>query len=171
MAGKPYIKLDANANLAEQLATVVSTGSANDGDIVALDPSGHLDISVLPTGVGPQTKVIPASEAITGPALVNVWDSTGQKIRAADKATANAGKEANGFVLASVSSGANGTVYFEGEISGLTGLTPGAKYYLGTAGAPTASATTTSGEALQYIGTATSATSIDFEPARPIIRA
>ena len=172
MAAKKYLQLDPTTSIqTEKAATVVSSGSGNDGDIVALDSNGKLDISVLPTGVGPQTKTISASEALTGPSLVNVWNSTGQKVRLADASTANAGKIAHGFVLASVASGANATVYFEGEISGLSGLTPGTTYYLGTSGAPTATPTTTAGQSLQRIGVATSATTIDFEAGEPIIRA
>jgi 3-oxoacyl-[acyl-carrier protein] reductase len=53
------------------------------------------------------------------------------KVRKAD-ATA-VGKEANGYVLASVTSGDAATVYFDDEITGLTSLTPGARYYLSAA--------------------------------------
>lgn len=171
MAAKKYLNIDTNNNIAEKAATVVTTGSSNEGDLVALDSSGKLDPSVLPTGVGPQTKTIAASEALTGPCFVNVWNSTGQKVRYADCTAVDASKEAHGFILASVASAANATVYFEGEASGFSGRTPGAKQYLGTTGQPTETGTTTTGQALQYLGVATSTTTIDFEPGRPVIRA
>lgn len=174
MAAKKYITLSDSAVtgvLSEKAATVVSTGGSNDGDLVALDASGKLDLSVLPTGVGPTTKTIATSEAVAAGSIVNIWDSTGQKVRLADASAASAGKVAMGFVLAAAASGANATVYFEGEITGLSGLTPGTAMYLGTAGALTATPTTTAGQVLQRVGYATSPTTVDFEPGEPIIRA
>lgn len=113
------------------------------------------------------SKTIAASEDITAPALVNVHNSSGAKVRKAD-ATA-AGKEANGFILASVLSGANATVYFEGPMTGLSSLTPGARYYLHTTpGAVTSAAPSTSGNIVQPIGVAVSATEIDFEAGQSV---
>jgi hypothetical protein len=97
-----------------------------------------------------------------------VWDDSGTlKIRKADATTA--GKEANGYVLASVSSGAEGTVYFEQVITGLSGLTLGAVYYLSTtAGAITTTAPSGSGNVVQRIGRAVSTTEVLFQPQEPI---
>ena len=33
-------------------ATVVSAGAGNAGDVVGLDATGKIDVSVLPTGIG-----------------------------------------------------------------------------------------------------------------------
>ncbi|MGH7291080.1 MAG: hypothetical protein ACREJT_07725, partial [Myxococcota bacterium] len=102
---------------------------------------------------------------------VSVWNDSGtQKVRKAD-ATA-AGKEATGFVLAGAASGANATVFFEGTNTQLSGLTPGARYYLDTtAGAVVDTPPTGSGNVVQFIGTAVSATEISFEPDAGIILA
>lgn len=171
MANK-YLGIDSNGNTAEVEGTVASGGSGNAGELVALDASGKLDTTVLPTGVGPQTKLIASSENMTAPAIVNIHNSTGQKARYADASTAAAAKQAHGFILASVVSPADATVYFEGEISGFVGLTPGAVYYLSdtTPGGVVDTPVTTAGRILQRIGVATSDTTIDFEPAAPIIR-
>jgi hypothetical protein len=145
-------------------ATVSSAGAANAGDIVALDTDGYLSLSVLPTGVGPDTKTIVASETLTAGNLVNIWNDSGTpKVRKAD-ATA-AGKEADGFILTSVDSAANALVYFEGVITGLTSLTVGARYYLNTtAGGITTTPGSSAGNVLQYVGRAISATELSFEP-------
>ena len=90
------------------------------------------------------------------------------------KADANAvAKAAVGFVLASVANAATGTVYFEGSITGLTGLTPGATYFLSGAatGAITTTIPTAAGSIVQQVGVATSATTLTFEAGEPIVRA
>lgn len=164
MPAKKYVSVTAG-ELTETAATVASAGAADDGKIVALDASGRLDNSVMPVGVGPDTKTILTSEALVAGDWVNIHDATGARARKAD---ASNGREAHGFVLSAFGSGAAATVYFEGTNTGLSGLTPGAKIYLGTAGAGTATPPTTATHISQRIGTALSATEVSFEPQRPI---
>ena len=166
-----FVKVGAAGLLTEQAAINQSTGVADANKIPATDANGRLHESFLPVGVGAATKVITASEALTAPCLVNIHNSGGQKVRYADSTTAAAGRAAHGFILQSVASGANATVYFEGEISGLTGLTPGAPLFLGaTNGTLTATPPTTEGHCLQMVGVATSPTTADFEKTAPVIR-
>lgn len=158
-----------SGRLKEIVALVTSSGAGDAGKIVATDGSGKLDSSLMPVGVGAATKTIEASETLASSDVVNVWDDSGTvKVRKAD-ATA-VGKEANGFVLAGVTSGQNATVYFDDELTGLSGLTPGTRYYLSAAtpGAITATAPSTAGNVVQHIGTAVSTSSIIFAPDTPI---
>ena len=144
-------------------ATVVSAGSGDAGEIVALDSSGKLDVSVLPTGVGPNVKLILASENIGAGKYVNIYDNAGtENVRLADNSNS---REAHGFLLDAVTSGNNATVYFEGTNNDLSGLTPGARQYLGTAGGVTATPPTFAGGAQisQLVGNAISATEIDTD--------
>lgn len=153
----------------EIVALVTSAGAGDAGKIPALDNTGKLDMSLMPTGIGEASKTLNASEAISAPALVNVWNDGGTaKVRKAD--ATSEGKEANGFILASVAENAAATVYFADEITGLTGLTPGARLFLSAAtpGAPTATAPSGSGNVVQCIGVAVSTTSIMFQPVSPI---
>ncbi|MGH8443835.1 MAG: hypothetical protein ACREVL_01155 [Solimonas sp.] len=152
-------------------ALVVSTGAGDADKLIATGADGRIDSSVLPVGIGADTKVIAASETLSAGNYVSVWNDSGtQKVRKAD-ATA-AGKEATGFVLAGAASGANATVFFEGTNTQLSGLTPGARYYLDTtAGAVVDTPPTGSGNVVQFIGTAVSATEISFEPDAGIILA
>ncbi len=161
MAQKP-IQLVAG-KLTQVEATVVSTGAADAGEIVALDSSGKIDVSVLPTGVGPNVKLVLASEAIGAGKYVNIYDNGGTpNVRLADNSN---GREAHGFVKDAVASAANATVYFEGTNDDLSSLTPGARQYLGTAGGVTATPPTFAGGATihQLVGSAISATEIDTD--------
>jgi hypothetical protein len=166
MADK-YIKNNAG-QLAEVEATVSSTGATEAGKIVALDGSGKLDVSTLPSGIGATTKVAATTENLSAGNLVNLFNDSGTiKARKAD---ASNGRRAMGFVLTGVTSPNNATVYLDGTITGLTGLTPGAAYYLSgaTAGAASATAPSTAGYISQEIGIALSATEINFEEQQPI---
>lgn len=146
-------------------AIVTSAGEVDAGKIPALDASGRISQTMMPVGIGPDTKNIVASEALAAGDLVNIWDNAGTpNVRKADASTS--GKEAVGFVLAGVTSGAIATVYFEGTITGLTGLTAGTRYYLSatTPGQTTTTAPATTGQVVQYVGRAVSSTELSFEP-------
>lgn len=102
-----------------------------------------------------------ATENIPAASLVNVWASSGAKLRLATNASV--GLPADGFVLNSIASAATGPFYGPGSIiTGLSGLTPGSRYYLGAAGAITA--TIPSAGVLQEVGVAISATRLLFNP-------
>lgn len=169
MAGKKYLQLG-TAGMEEVAATDSSAGAGDATKIVALDASGKIALNMMPSGIGPATKSLVASEAITAPALVNIWnDASVAKIRKADAAT---NKPANGFILASVASAASAEVYFEGEVTGLSGLVAGKLWLSSTVpGATQTTIPTTAGHIAQSVGWATSATTMDFEAGDPITRA
>ena len=168
MPAKKFLRLVAGV-FTEVAATVTSAGAGSDGDLVALDSSGRLDNSVMPVGIGADTKTIAASEALAAGDWVNVWNSTGAKVRKADATTA--GKEAHGFVLAAVSSGANALVYFEGTNTQVSGQTPGPVYLQTTAGTGGATIPSASGNVVQNLGVALSATEVNFERGTPVVLA
>lgn len=146
-----------------------SAGAADSGKVVALDASGRIDNTMMPVGIGADTATITTSEALAAGDFVNVWNSTGAKVRKADATTA--GKEAHGFVLAAFGSGVAATVYFEGTNTAVSGLTPGPQFLSITAGTAQAAAPTASGNVVQRLGVATSATSLNFEGLQPIVLA
>lgn len=161
MAQKPLQLV--NGKITQVEATVVSAGAGDAGELVALDSSGKIDVSVLPTGLGPNVKLILASENIGAGKYVNIFDNTGTpNVRLADNSNS---REAHGFLLDAVTSGSNATVYFEGTNNDLSGLTSGARQFLGTAGGVTATPPTFAGGATisQLVGTAISATEIDTD--------
>ena len=156
----------------ESVESIASTaGAADAGKLIVTSGDGKLDASLMPTGLAADTLMVVASETLSAGDFVNVWDDAGTaKVRKADASMA--GKEADGFVVSAVTSGQSGLVYFEGRNSGLTGLTLGARYYLSTSpGATTSTAPAGSGNVVQYLGRATTATSLVFEGTDGIILA
>lgn len=149
----------------EVSAVSTSTGAPDAGKIPELDGAGKIAASMMPTGVGADTQTIPASENLSAGDFVNVWNDAGTtKCRKADATTA--GKEANGFVLAAFTSGQSAAVYLDGSNTGVTGLTPGARYYLSAVapGQATATAPSGSGNVVQFLGVAVSASRLSFHP-------
>ena len=168
MAAKKFLSL-IGGRFKEVIGVIVSTGASSDGALVALDAAGKLDASVMPAGIGANTVTATATEALAASDLVNVYDNSGvASVRKAD-ATVE-GKECNGFVKSAFANAAAVTVYGPGSVmTGLTGLTAGARQYLATtAGARVAVAPSGSGNVVQKIGDAMSTTSIAFEPEEPI---
>lgn len=164
-----YLQLG-TSGFPEEVAFIdTSAGAADAGKGLALDATGKLSSTVLPAGLGADSKTITAGEALSAGNLVYL-DATGKALKADANAIA---KAAVGFVLASVANAASGTVYFEGTITGLAGLTPGAPYFLSASatGGVTATAPTGAGQIVQRIGFAVSATEINFEAGEPIKRA
>ena len=140
-------------------ATVISSGVANAGDVLALDSTGKIDTSVLPVGVGPDVKVMETTEDLTAGSYVNIFLSAGvQKARLAD---ASNDRPAHGFVKEAFLTGASASVYFEGANDDLASLTIGARYYLQTGG--TISATPRTTGLHQFVGIAISATEINTD--------
>ena len=169
MAAQKTLQL-VTGRITQVAANTTSAGAGDDGKIVALDAAGRISSTMMPVGVSADTSSITASGSLAAGDLVNIFDSSGVKARKADASTS--GKEADGFVLDAFSDTTSAIVYFEGKITGLTGLTIGARYYLSaTAGLATATAPSGSGQVVQYIGRAISATEISFEPSEGVVLA
>ena len=169
MPAKKFLRLISGV-LTEVVGVPASGGAVNDGDIPALDAAGRLDVSMMPTGVGPEVKVAVASEALAAGDIVSFWNNTGTiNVRKADGSAA--GKPAHGFVLAAFASSASATVYLPSQINNQkSGLTPGATYWLDvtTPGAITATPPTGAGKVSQVVGVALSATELNFVPLHPV---
>ena len=149
-------------------STTSSVGAGDSGKLAALDAAGRLDESMMPVGIGADTSSIATSENLAAGDLVNIYNDGGTaKARKADATTA--GKEAHGFVLDAVTSPANATVYFEGPNTSVTGLTPGVQYLTTTAGTSSTTAPSGSGNIVQRVGFATSATNLNFQSNQPIV--
>ena len=165
-AGKIVATNDAGI-LDDTLVNTTTTGGApNAGKRVQLNGSGVLDISVFPSGLGDETEVFPASEALSAGDCVNKWNDAGTvKVRKAD----TNGKPADGYVKAAVASGANATVYSDGLNDAVTGLTIGTVYLSATPGGYSASPPADgSGLVLQELGFANSATAVKFVRGIPV---
>ena len=72
MAGTGHY-LDAVAGVVTQIAANTTSAGAGDSDkLVALNGSGQVDITMMPTGIGPDTATLVAKEAVAAGAFVNV---------------------------------------------------------------------------------------------------
>lgn len=142
---------------------IVSAGVGDANKIVQTDSTGRWDISLMPVGIGAEVSILPTSENITAGNFVNIYNASGvATVRKAD-ATTNT-KPAQGFSLSSITSPANATVYgISTKNTALTGLTPVADYWLATtAGGVTLTAPSATGNWVQELGTAESATAMVF---------
>ena len=166
MPAKKFLRL-VNGVLTEIFGVQTSAGAANAGDLVSLDDTGRIHTSMLPVGIGADTATLTASETLAAGDWVNVWnDASTAKVRKAD--ATNAGKEVHGFVLSAVTSGSPATVYFEGTNTQVAGQTPGPVYLQTTAGRGGATIPSASGNVVQSIGVAVSATAVNFERSAPV---
>lgn len=169
MAAQKPLQYDATLGHAKAVTAVESSAGAGDeGKVVALNASGKVDATMMPTGFGDETDSIVTSENLAAGNLVNVYNNSGVvTARKADGSTT--GKACDGFVLASSVSPAAALVYFDGHNDQCTGLT-GGRVYLSqvTPGLATNTIPTTAGGIAQCVGRAVTTTSLDFEAQDPI---
>lgn len=167
MAAKRLVNVNTNGTQQEYAGLTTSAGAGSSGDLPALDAAGKLDVTFMPTGFGQDAITATAAEALTAGDMV-YFNAAGGVLRA--DATAIA-KQARGYVLVSVANAATATVFFDDSNTALTGLTPGATYYLAvTSGGVTITPTVTTGQIVQEIGFASSATTLRVNIQEPIIR-
>jgi hypothetical protein len=164
-----YLQHDAAGGFREVEAT--ATGGAGEASkIPALDLSGRLDSTMMPTGIGAETSALEAFGALAAGDFVNVFNDSGvMKVRKAD--ASNNVAPANGFVLAAFTAGQTATVYWSGLNGQLTGLTPGLHYLSTTPGASNHVAPSASGNIVQRLGTAINSTTVFFQPQDAILLA
>lgn len=112
---------------------LTSAGAGDSGKIPALGASGRLDESFMPLGIAAATNQAVATETLGAGKFVNFFNNIGVfSARLADNSN---GRPAHGFVKEAFASAATATVYpLDGVNAGVTGLTIGAEYWLGTAG-------------------------------------
>lgn len=154
-----------------QVAAVESSsGSGDEGKIVALNSGGLIDDTMFPPGLGADTTTAVATEALTAGDIVNVYDAAG--VKSCRKADADSiTKKAIGFVRANVLNAGTATIYLSGVNDQVSGLTIGAVYFLSqTAGGVATSSPTGAGVISQLVGVAGSATELLFEAQTPFLQ-
>lgn len=167
MAVKKLINLNANGTQVEYSGVLTSAGAGSTGEIPALDGTGRLDVTFMPAGFGQDAITAASGEALTAGDIVYI--AAAGTIFKADATTI--AKQARGYVLASSLITAPATVLFDDSNTAVTGLTPGATYYLSnTPGGVTTTPTTTSGQICQEIGFAATATLLRMNIQEPVIR-
>ena len=163
MTAPKYISVNTDGSKLEVAAAQIAAANS----IVATGADGTIDSSMIP---GEEVVNVLASETINAGGQVNLWNNSGTiNARNAD---ATNGRRAWGFTILQITSGDSGNVYLgSGRNTGVSGLTPAAIYFLGSAGAITTVVNTTTGQLLQEIGIAKSATELDEFIREPVTRA
>jgi hypothetical protein len=105
-----------------------------------------------------------ASETLAAGDLVNIFSGGVRKASSNDTT-----KQAHGFVTASYSSTNPVVVFYSGLLTNTSGLTAGARYFLGTSGAESTTPPVLTGQLSQEIGVAISTTALLFQPGPAII--
>lgn len=143
------------------MSYTVEVSGAEGARIVEVHTSGIQAPSTTRTSVT-------ATETIAAASFVNFVNEAGAlKAQLADATDGT--KPCDGYATAAIADAAAGTVIVgRGQVlTGLTGLTIGADYYLSeTAGAITSTPPSTVGNLVQYIGKALSATTLLYDPDR-----
>ncbi len=165
-----HVRINGNT-LEEREPLVATTGAGDAGRHIATDSTGKLDPSFLPTGIGADTVVVVASEALNANDLVNIYDAGSGSFRCRKADATTAGKQAHGFVKASVLNAGNATIYRRGSSDGRTGLAPGNYFLSTTPGGITQTAPSAAGNVWQKVGVGASGTVLEFSAGEPITRA
>jgi len=169
MATPKFLRLLTGRPTEAIAAAVGGVGSAE--QVVSTNAAGTIDPTFFPAGIGADMIVVPASEALAAGNQVNLWTNAGAtNARKADGSTV--GKQSHGFVLAAVASGANATVYRSGQDTAVTGLTVGDAWLSATVpGGVQAAPPTGSGQTVQRVGQAITATLLDVQPGQDFVLA
>lgn len=149
-------------------APAVAGGAPNANKIPALDGNGRLTADMMPTGIVADNATLTAVGALAAGDFVNIYDGGGGTFRCRKCDGTTAGKQAHGYVLAAVANGAPALIYFEGLNDQVSGQVPGDVFMQTTAGLAGATAPSGSGNVVQRLGVAVSATAINVELGPPI---
>ena len=172
MADKIYVKIDpVSGDFSESTGINTSAGSADGNKLIATTSAGTIDVTLLPPGIGADTKMITAFETVAAGDYINIFDDSGtKKVR---KAVASSDKRAHGFALSAATAGNPVTVYFDGSNNALTGIVPGTQYFLSdtVAGSFTITPVTGTGKIHQSLGYGTTTTSISTELGAVVFKA
>lgn len=164
-----FLQHDAAGGFREVEATATG-GAGKANKIPALDLSGRLDSTMMPTGIGAETSALEAYGNLAAGDFVNVFNDGGvMKVRKADASSAVA--PANAFVLSAYTAGQTAVVYWSGLNGARTGMTPGTHYLSTTPGASNHVAPASTGNIVQKIGWAVASNIFYFTPREPILLA
>ena len=156
--GTGAVTLTAHSVLLGEGTGAVAFATIGTAGCVLTDNGSGSDPSFQALSALANTMSVTVTETIAAGAMINLWASTGLKVRNADNTDAT--KQADGFALTGAASGAITVVIGSAPNTQQTSLTVGTRYFLGTAGAVTATAPTSSGDLVQSLGIAVTTTEL-----------
>ena len=155
MPGEKFIQMTTGGNFTEKRG-VQAGGSSNANKIAALDSAGKIANTMLPDGIGQDTIVVQASEALSAGQFVNIWKS-GSDTRVRRASATSAITRADGFIKEDVASGSDATIFISGINTDVGGsINEGDKVFLGTnPGEGRSIPPTSANNIAQYLGVCT----------------
>jgi len=156
--GTGLATLTAHAVLLGEGTSNVAFAAPSTAGYVLTDNGATSDptFQALPSSGNPTASILAAADIAAG-SLVNVYNNSGTA-NVVEAANTSSSTFANGVALSAITNGSSGVITFGAvKVTGLSGLTPGS-LFLGTAGAPTSIAPSSSGDVIQPVGLAVSST-------------
>jgi phage-related tail fiber protein len=139
------------------IATTSSTGIVKVGNGLSVDIYGNL------SSININTIQATVSETLTAGAFVNIYNNSGTLSVRNANATDNT-KPVNGFILNSYNVGNTATIYLSGMNNQLSGLTIENQYYLSTTnGVVSTTIPVSTGNLIQFVGSAINTTTIVYQ--------
>ena len=161
-----YINILPTGKKQQFAAANASTGAADADRLVKTDANGVIDQSLLPTGLGSQSKVLPVDGGVNIPAGSYVSITAAGEAIVANASVGVDQAPAVGFVLEATDADGNSEVFFEGVNTAVRGgpFTPGQTLYLadGEGAVATAVPPSGSGDLVQVVGKACDTTAAIF---------
>lgn len=151
MSALKFLTRLADGTIKSIAAIVSSAGVGSANKIIATGSDGKISATFLPPGVEVQVELATASEALDAGDFVNIFDDNGSRgVRKAIASDLN--KPAHGFVISSVASAAEASVYTKGVNTAVAGV-ENTKYFLSsvTAGDATDTAPTDTADHFQQV--------------------
>lgn len=150
------------ASFSATASFALNAGGGGSGTGFPFSGSAVITGSIILSSASAFFPIVTASEALTAGDFVNM--AAGGIRRASNNDTT---KQAHGFVTESYSTGNSVVVFYSGLNTGVTGLTIGSRYFLGTSGGETLTPPTTAGQLSQEVGVAVTSTAllVNFGPA------
>jgi hypothetical protein len=120
--------------------------------------------ALITSGSGFTPSSLTASEILSAGDLVNIFSGGVRKA-----SNENTSKQAHGFVISSYLATDSVVIFYSGLNTSVSGLTVGARYFLGIDGALTTTPPSLTGQLCQEVGIAVSTTALLFQPQLAII--
>lgn len=160
MAAPGYTKHLGNGDLGVETAIQTSAGAGDADKIPATGADGKLDLSFLPDAVQPVAHTGVFGATVAAGKFIYTDDADSYKVKTATNAGLDT--KADGFVMVGGDADDAATYYNGGKVTGLTGITANADYYLDTAGGFTITQPTAAGSIVQRVAVGIDTTSLEI---------
>jgi len=160
MAAPSYTEHLGEGDLGVKTTIQESAGAGDADKIPATGADGKLDLTFLPDAIQPISHSGTFGGTVAAGKFIFADSADAYKIKAATNT--GVATKAGGFVMAGGAADDPATYYSGGKVTGLTGITANAKYYLDTAGGYTTTAPTAAGSIVQVVAIGIDSTSLEI---------